>query len=74
MTASRKHSLGGSGTVDRGSIGDRVELDRLWLPSLLHVPCKNPVGAPSNTRTAWMMAEGANKLRCGVTTAQAGAD
>lgn len=52
-----KHLLGGSGAVDGGSIGDRVELDRLWLPSLLHVPRKNPAGAPSNTRTAWMMGE-----------------
>lgn len=31
------HSLCGSGAVDSVSIGDRVELDRLWLPSLLHV-------------------------------------
>lgn len=54
------HSLCGSGAVDSVSIGDRVELDRLWLPSLLHVTHKEPAGAPTNTRaclSGWKPAE-----------------
>ena len=35
-----RHSLCGSGAVDSVSIGDGVELDRLRLPSLLHVAHK----------------------------------
>lgn len=37
QTADRQHSLGGSGSVQCVSVGNRVQLDRFWLPSLLHV-------------------------------------
>ena len=47
-----RHSLCGSGAVDSVSIGDGVELDRLRLPSLLHVAHKETAGAQTHER--WM--------------------
>lgn len=43
--------LRGSGTVNSVSIRDGVELDRLWLPSFLHVHTrKTPAGGHANRR------------------------
>lgn len=64
------HSLCGSGAVYSVSIGDRVELDRLWLPSLLHVTHKKPAGAQTNEVYGWKPAEeelSCSSRRCQVT-------